>query len=296
LRIDFHGNKLLYPLQVLRSKLLLSGISRLKSEEIIVKILKELAFDNQAPAPNEFEVNRLAMSYIGNRDARDKFKTVLKYEARRCSKDPVAPIVVAISGASATGKSMIALELVGVLAATRYISTDTIRQLLRSTFSKEQYPELFCHTYQVHEVMSEIPSRQSKFVAGYFAQTSIMEPTIRKMVTRLIDEGATSLIEGVHLIPGSLKDISPTLIEVIINPSSHTHELMFASKEELAKLRTVSGEEGVREEEFVAAREIQSYLLDRAEASDTTVIPLASYEQAIMTIGELVVERMKTLL
>ena len=296
MRIDFHGHSLPYPLQVLRSKLLLSGISRLSSEEVINEVLREFAFDNKMPAPTEFELNRLALSHIDNEDARRKFSTVLKYEARRCSQDPVAPIAVAIAGASATGKSMIALELVGVLAATRYISTDTIRQVLRSTLSRDDSPELFCHTYQAHEVLREKHSVSNKYVAGFLAQTSIMDPTLRKMTERLIDEGATAVIEGVHLVPGSLKDISPTLIEVLIDPSEHTHKLMFASKEALAKLRTVSTVESVREEEFVAAREIQSYLRDRAKESGTAVIPLASYDQAISAIGELVVEHMRKLL
>lgn len=296
MRIDFHGHSLPYPLQILRSRLLLSGISRLRSEEIITEVLKEVVFDNQMPAPTEFEIHRLVMSHIENEKSHDKFKTVLKYEARRCSQDPVTPIAVAISGASATGKSMVALELVEVLAATRYISTDTIRQVLRSTLNRDEFPELFCHTYQAYEVMREKPLSSNKYVAGFLAQTSIIDPTIRKMIERLIDEGATSVIEGVHLVPGSLKGISPTLIEVLVNPSEQTHSLMFASKEELAKLRTVSGEESIREEEFIAARAIQSYLLDRARESNTPIISLSTYDQAVNAIGELVVERMKKLL
>ena len=116
------------------------------------------------------------------------------------------------------------------------------------------------------------------------------------MTSGIIAEGANAVIEGVHIQPGTLKNQSDGIIEVLINPDSVTHRSMFMRKHELEKLATVSADETVRENEFEAARAIQEFMIKEAEKSKVQILPLEDYDEVRKSISSLVVSRVRNLL
>ncbi|MGD9396608.1 MAG: hypothetical protein PVJ05_09295, partial [Candidatus Thorarchaeota archaeon] len=208
----------------------------------------------------------------------------------------IPTIAVVIEGASATGKSLIALELMHDLTATRFISTDTVRQVLRGMMSEDQHPELFCHTYQAHIHRQAGPSDLAPVVRGFLAQCELISPHIETMAKRVIEEGAIGVIEGVHIQPGILQNMSSGVIEILINPNYETHRAMFSSKHEIGKLTTVSDDKTVRRKEFEATRAIQEFMIEEAQKSDVSIIELTSYEEIYQNISTLIVSRVRNLI
>ena len=118
------------------------------------------------------------------------YDLLTKYEALRRTSKAIPPLILVFEGASATGKSMLALDFIVYLSITRIISTDTVRQVLRGIHSKEDHPELHCHTYQAHKYRQVGPEELNPMIRGYLAQCELIEPVIRDAVDRLAQEGA----------------------------------------------------------------------------------------------------------
>ncbi|MDF1540899.1 MAG: hypothetical protein P1Q69_18530 [Candidatus Thorarchaeota archaeon] len=224
-----------------------------------------------------------------------KFETLLEYDYVRRIDSSMEPIVIVLEGASGTGKSMLALDMIRNISATRIISTDTVRQVLRSTLSSEDHPELFCHTYQAHEKRQSGSKDLDPVVRGYLAQIELLSPVIEEMTKRVLTEGAETIIEGVHVLPGSLSRLSKSVVEILINPNPDTHERMFASKHGTG-LKSVSSDLKKRKEEYKATRIIQEYMLSQSLQNGVRVIPLGSYEEAEKAICDTVMETVRRIL
>lgn len=208
------------------------------------------------------------------------------------SRGEAPPLILAIEGASATGKSMLFLDLVQMLGATRVISTDSVRQVVRASTDRDEAPELFCHTYQAHRYRQAGPEGLEPAVRGFLAQRSLLLPLIRQSVKRVIDEGAVCIVEGVHLVPGDFID-ETQVMEVLINPDCDTHRAMFLDKQRSSGLTTITDDPKQRAQEFEAARAIQRYMRARAEEFQTVIIDLVDYEQALEDIRQAIVDWMR---
>jgi len=284
MKLRIGDNAVPFPIFTIKGRLRLSGlsdidVSRVINDSITQQIETETDFLNQ--------IRESLDSYQPS--ISNNFDILSRYESLRGNNEKLPALVIVLEGASATGKSMIALELMHDLAATRFISTDSIRQVLRGLLSEDRYPELFCHTYQAYIHRQSGHPDLEPVVRGFIAQCEIIEPHIETMTERIVSEGAIAVLEGVHLQPGTIKNLGSGVIEALINPDYETHRAMFANKHTVGKLRTVTDDMTVREKEFEAAYSIQKYMLSKAEKEHVPIIPLTSYEEARLKISTLII-------
>lgn len=291
LRIKVEGYPTLYPEIAIRGRLRLSGLSRKRTETIMEQILRNLPEDEYISEGRLFEMLRDGLTA----ETKRRFDTITRYHEMRREIPEIPPLFVALEGASGTGKSILALELASILVITRIIGTDTIRQLMRQQTDKNQHPELFCHTYQAHKYKQVGPSSLDKIIRGYLAQCSIMRTEITGLIQRIITEGAFGLVEGVHIIPGQLKKISSSIIEVFIDPEKEIHGQMFISKGVTEKLRTVDKESTKREREFLATRKIHDYMKEQAKENNVPIVNFTDFEKATQELVNLLYERIETI-
>ena len=126
----------------------------------------------------------------------------------RCS------FVILISGGSGCGKSTLALFLGRQLGCLNIVSTDTLRHVLRSKYSKEENPLLYSSTYNVDEALNRMtleqynkwtekftafPNNCSECVKGYILQSRMLYETIELMLHETIRIGESLILEGIHL-------------------------------------------------------------------------------------------------
>ncbi|TFF94224.1 hypothetical protein EU546_05185 [Candidatus Thorarchaeota archaeon] len=294
MRIQIDGKKIPYPLGSLRGRLLLAGLSELQAAQAIHEILTS----EDLKDPEETDLQKLVLSWLATNKLSSvaHYENLLAYDRARSRPDGPPPIIVAIEGASATGKSMIALDLLTRLNATRYISTDTVRHMLRGMFSETSHPELHCHTYQAFRHKQEGPTELHETVRGFISQTNLVQPKIMELTHRVLLEGAMGVVEGVHMIPGSLHSLGSSAIEVLVSPSEELHEAMFQTKRSVGKLKSVSGDEGERRDEFEATCRIQEFMLSKARIENVTIVEFEHYEGAVEQISSRILETVDALI
>ncbi len=295
MKIRRNGISVPYPLTLLKGRLKLVGVSPQEIEKIVLVVTsKEIRNDEQHTKDGLMEKVSKILKSLDDEYSR-KFESLLEYDAARRIDTSLEPIVVVLEGASGTGKSMLALDMIRNIGATRIISTDSVRQILRSIISYDDHPELFCHTYQAHEKRQSGPKLLDPTVRGYLAQVELIAPVIEQITKRVLIEGAEAVIEGVHVLPGSLSRLSKSIVEILINPSPETHESMFLSKHD-AGLKSVSSDFNQRREEYKSARLIQDYMLSEAIENGVKVVPLNTYEDAEKTICSTIMEAVQRIL
>jgi 2-phosphoglycerate kinase len=289
MRVQFQGADVPYPLSVIRGRLRLCGLSHLEASRVIDETTRN--FDSSSL---DDLLDKVHKALVKNHDTVvDNFETLTKYEELRADQ-AVPSLIVTISGASATGKSIIALELVNDLVATRFISSDTVRQVLRNIIDETTHPELFTHTYQAYIHQQVGPEDLTPAVRGFLAQCELINPQIRRLIERVLSEGTLGVVEGVHVIPGEFKGLSEGSVEILINPEEDVHRAMFISKHD-SGLRTVSEDLETREVEFEATRAIQQYLTKVASNEKIPVISMTNFEAAYTEVAKVILERVDVL-
>ncbi|UCH04993.1 MAG: hypothetical protein JSW05_02205 [Candidatus Thorarchaeota archaeon] len=287
MRINHHGAEMPYPMAALKGKLRLSGLSVLDADKTIMELERHFSSSGEIPTHEVLvETCRQLIESSGTTIIQN-FDTLVRYDTLRRSTY-IQPIVVVLEGASATGKSMLALDLIANLAATRIISTDTVRQILRGLHTPDQHPELYCHTYQAHVHRQSGSKDLPPMVRGFLAQCELIRPTVIKSVRRVLEEGADAIVEGVHMVPGDFQDLGTGVLEVLVNPQHDVHKTMFLAKYSASGLKTVSDDIEDRQREFEATRLIQEFMLKRATDTAVDAITLVDYEEAAKRLRVLV--------
>ncbi len=113
------------------------------------------------------------------------------------------PMVILIGGTTGVGKSTIATEMAHRLGITRIISTDAIREVMRSIFSRELMPALYDSSFNAWRTLRvPLPASADPIIIGFREQASAVAVGVRALIERAITEGAHQIVEGVHLVPG----------------------------------------------------------------------------------------------
>lgn len=298
MRLRFRNKTMPYPLITVQGRLKLAGLSYLEAEQVIEKLQNRIS--REESGSTQEEVDEVLCSILDEDPKLERhvedFNILTRYERTHREDSETPPFVLAIEGSSATGKSMIGIEMIAALTATRVVSTDSVRQLLRATLRRQEYPELYCHTYQAYKFKQMGPKEETEVVRGFLAQCDLITPHIIHAVRRIIEEGTNSVVEGVHLVPGTLQVLGESVLEILIDPDLATHESMFKAKHCTSGLKTVTDNEEIREEEFRKAREIQKYMLKAARNASIMVIELVSYEEAFDIIRKAIIKKMEQVL
>jgi len=286
MKVRIQDQEIPYPLTIISGRLKLCGLSDAATSQILKDIKK-------ARLNSEEDIFKHIKDALSKepRIIQRSFNTLNSYEQLRGTSDKVPPLILALEGASATGKSMLAIDFVHYLSITRFISTDTVRQVLRGIYTKEDYPELYCHTYQAYTRRQAGDKNLDQVLRGYIAQCEVISPPVVEMVKRVYSEGASAIVEGVHIEPGSVNQIGSGVLEILVNPSEDTHRSMFITKFVAGKLRTVSKDVSTREEEYLSTRKIQDYMITKAKKNKIAIVELESYENTRSTISTLIVNK-----
>jgi 2-phosphoglycerate kinase len=187
------------------------------------------------------------------------------------------PIMLLVGGATGTGKSSVATEVAHVLGITRVTSTDFIRQTIRAFFSERSMPSVH------HSSFEGDPA-----VVGFVDQTRNVLVGVDAAIDRALAEGWSMVLEGVHLVPGLMPaEIEGALVvhTVLEVESEEVHRTRFHVRDELTG--------GVRAmdkylDQLYEIRQIQDYLVERAERHGVPVIESSNIERATTAVLELV--------
>ena len=113
------------------------------------------------------------------------------------------PVIVLIGGTTGVGKSTIAAEVAHRLGITRFVSTDSIREVMRGIFTEELMPALHASAFEAwRSLRVPVPHGANPVIVGFREQAAVVTSGIKALIERSMKEGVSLVIEGVHLVPG----------------------------------------------------------------------------------------------
>jgi 2-phosphoglycerate kinase len=202
------------------------------------------------------------------------------------------PIIILIGGASGVGTSTIAFELASRLGIPSVIGTDSIREVMRRSISKDLVPVLYESSYTAWKSL-RIPTddfKCDKHILGFERHIEPVLIGIESLIDRSLTEGLSIIIEGTHIVPGFMKEkytSMPNIITIILTLSSEKmHKKRFSAR---AKVSARPMERYLKN--FKIIRKINKYIVERAEENSVPVIENVSISQSVEKCLEIITER-----
>jgi 2-phosphoglycerate kinase len=188
------------------------------------------------------------------------------------------PLVVMIGGTTGVGKSTLATMLAARLGVTRVIATDVIRQVLRAFFTHEAMPSVHFSAFEAGGV------------EGYRQQAERVATGVAAMVERAADERKPLVVEGVHVVPGT---IEPELRKRCVAVEA----LLVVRDEELHRGH-FSHRRGIRPaqrylDRFDEIRALQEHLAGCAREEGVAVIDNVNVDDTLGRLMDLVLDEVK---
>jgi 2-phosphoglycerate kinase len=130
-----------------------------------------------------------------------------KYISWRKIKQCNDPLIILIGGASGVGTSSIAFEIANRLGIRNMISTDMIREVMRKIVSKELSPVIHESSFTAYKGLRvPLPPEFDDVLAGFKDHVDTVAVGIDAVIERALKEGISIVIEGVHIVPGFIKE------------------------------------------------------------------------------------------
>jgi 2,3-bisphosphoglycerate-independent phosphoglycerate mutase len=175
-----------------------AGVPVEAATELVGDLLRRLC----ARPDREIGDGALEEEAVAMVEARYDLNHARRYRLTRWLRRSDRPVVILLGGATGTGKSTLAMELAFRLGIRMAISTDMIRETMRTVLSPEVVPGLHDHSFrgivQVGQVLSD---PRERVLAGFRQQASQVAVGIRAVVRRALRENTHLIIEGTHLLP-----------------------------------------------------------------------------------------------
>tara|TARA_B100001248_G_C27362650_1_gene447328 strand:+ start:778 stop:1437 length:660 start_codon:yes stop_codon:yes gene_type:complete len=178
------------------------------------------------------------------------------------------PRLLIIAGATGTGKSTVAMKLGAKSNFARLLSTDAIREVLRSADDSNSDPALHRSSFSIGE--------SNDAVIDWIDTCRAVERGIDATINRALREGIDLLLEGVHIIPSDRLirdwiDSGGIAVGVVMAVSDSTkHQSMIKSRD---------AHSFRRHDRYIAnfdrIRRIQEALIERSKIASWPVVDIS---------------------
>jgi 2-phosphoglycerate kinase len=187
------------------SSLMVTGLGPIKSYHVANKVEEELIALGK-DAVSEEHLTDLTLEVL-RREAGDAYaQAFVKWQS---VSQLDMPLIILLGGATGVGKSTIATQLATRLGITRVISTDAVREVLRSALTSEMFPTLYSSSFEADKAVRQpIPHSGDRLIIGFREQAQAVAVGAKALIDRAIAEGTDLILEGAHLVPGFLEGAS----------------------------------------------------------------------------------------
>ena len=197
----------------------------------------------------------------------------LKYKNWRSLRNSREPLIILIGGASGVGTSSMAFELANRLRLKNLISTDMIREVMRKIVSKELSPVIHKSSFDAYESVRTPSIRIDSVIEGFISHVDVVNVGIEDIIERSVKEGISTIIEGVHIVPGfirrDLMENNNIIMFTLTVDDDEAHKQRFYSR---CRQPWVKRSLERYMDNFDAIRKTQRFLVEQAKIHDTRII------------------------
>jgi 2-phosphoglycerate kinase len=269
--------------------LVVTGLDPERAYLIARRAERDLA-ERRAVSLDVDRLAELAAEVVGDEEATRTVRRLRRLEALQRLDEP---LFLLVGGATGTGKSTIATEIAHRLGITRVTSTDFIRQTMRAFFAEDFMPSVHYSSFEARLALTRAEEEESGDAAilGFLDQTRNVLVGVHAALERAATERWSTVLEGVHLVPGMVSTEYPGAFVVqciVAIEDENLHRSHFWVRDHAT--------EGLRAlEKYLDAlpqiREVQDYLVERARRYDVPVIVNDALDRAIGDVLDLVLGR-----
>lgn len=220
-----------------------------------------------------------------------------RYDLMRSLRHPERPLVVLIGGAPGVGKSNLAAELAYRLGIARVVSSDSVRQALRSLISPELSPALHSSSFLAwrSELLpgeeAQAKPKRKRVIRGFQMQVQQLTTALSAIIRRNIEEHTSVVLEGIHLVPGFIPAktlqgaVAVDLVAAVSDPAVHQRHFTLR---EVQTFHRRSHESYLKH--FTEIRYIHDFIVQRARQEGTAIIEMGDFDQAVERAVERVLD------
>ena len=267
---DHDGTGLPFSKGLMATSILATGLTTDRAYAIAADIQRQL-HERQL---SEIDADALAQMTTALIDQHVGPEHAQRYLAWRGVKRSGRPVVIAFGGAPGVGKSTLATRLAVRLGITRVVTTDTIREVLRTVIPPAVLPELHLSTFESPKGMSERAQ-----LGSFERQAHAVGAATAAVAARLMTEKRSAIVEGVHMLPGQITDalnghaVRPIVVEMLLtlgDEGLHHAHLSHRLNGEPAR----GGKRHL--ENLSRIRAIQADLIEMAQRQDVSIYDIAN--------------------
>ncbi len=251
----------------------------------LAKRVEEALYRSEQPIVQRVEVRREACRLLRD-EAGDEFAR--RYDLMRAVRRPDRPIILVVGGAPGVGKSAIASEVGYRLGIPRNVSTDSVRQALRSLIGPDLSPVLHSSSYSAWRAellpseRDTVRPKRKRVLRGFLAQVQQLDPAVCAIIDRNVTEATSLVMEGAHLVPGiapSRETPDAILIKVVMAVADEEdHRRHFGVREGQTFHRR---RQQPYLEHFEEIRILQDFVVEQAELEGVPVVEASDFDRAV---------------
>jgi 2-phosphoglycerate kinase len=241
------------------SSLMVTGLGPGQSYAVANRVEAELLARGQETY-SEDELTELTVQVLRQEAGETYAEALIKWQS---VAELDMPLVILIGGATGVGKSTIATQLASRLGITRVVSTDAVREVLRSALTAEMFPTLYESSFEADRAVRQpIPHSADRLIIGFREQAATVAVGAQALIDRAIKENTDLILEGAHLVPGFLQGVENDeavivpLLVTVDDEELHRSHFYWRGRDARPKDRYLGG--------FKKIRRLQKYMISSA--------------------------------
>ena len=270
------------------SSLMVTGLGPMASYDVANKVEKELLGRKEPVSWDELQ--ELTLDVLRHEAGEKYAQAFVKWQS---VAELDIPLIILLGGATGVGKSTIATQLATRLGITRVVSTDAVREVLRSALTEEMFPTLYASSFEADKAVRQpIPHSGDRLIIGFREQAASVAVGAQALIDRAIAEGTDMILEGAHLVPGFLESVESekavivSLMIAIEDEELHKSHFMMRGRD------SASSRPGNRYlRSFKKIRRIQKYMVNSAAMRGVPTVASYDLDETLSQIIDHVIEK-----